>query len=391
MKDKGKEKNGDRERDPDRQLLDRAGSPRPGEGLDREALRRYLTEARPELLTELLPESTTAGDGLGLEVLQFSQGYSNLTYLVRLSRGAETREMILRRPPFGSHVATAHDMEREHRVLSRLHPLWDKAPRPLAFCDDEDVLGAPFYLMERVRGVILRRDPPAGLDFTPDTAHQLSAALVDTLAELHLLDLQASGLGELGKPEGYVERQIEGWSRRYFGSQTDDIPELERVASWLAERLPEVVPGSTAAFVHNDFKYDNLVLAAEDPTRIRAVLDWEMSTVGDPLMDLGTTLAYWVEAEDPEPLQKFRFGPTHLPGSLTRRQLARRYADRVERELPELTFYYVFGLFKIAVIAQQIYYRWKKGLTRDERFAALIHAIRTLARGAEQVVDTGRL
>lgn len=369
--------------------LDRPGPVRSGEELDRATVLRYLTRALPHLFAD----HSTSEDP-PLEIRQFGRGYSNLTYLVRVGAvKGETvgHEMVLRRPPFGSRVETAHDMGREHRVLSCLHPIWDKAPKPLAFCGDADVLGAPFYLMERVCGLILRRDPPPGVDLSPEVARRLSETFVDTLAELHGLDLESTGLGELGKPEGYVERQVHGWTKRYRGSQTDDITDLEEVAKWMTGRLPEVVPRSTAAFVHNDFKYDNLVLDPEDPTRIRAVLDWEMATVGDPMMDLGTTLGYWVEADDPDPLQQLRFGPTHLPGSLGRRELAERYGARVGREMPDLAFYYVFGLFKIAVIAQQIYYRWKQGLTRDERFAALIHAIRTLGRIAASAAETGRV
>jgi len=369
-----------------RSPLDRPGPVRSGEELDVAALRRYLTRELPHRL----PDPSTP-DGPPLEIRQFGRGYSNLTYLVHIGGEDDGHEMVLRRPPFGSRVETAHDMGREHRVLSRLHPIWDKAPEPLAFCSDADVLGAPFYLMERVRGTILRRDPPPGVDLSPEVARRLSETFADTLAELHGLDLVATGLGELGKPEGYAERQVHGWTERYHGSQTDDIPELERVAEWLAGRLPEVVSRSTAGFVHNDFKYDNLVLDPDDPTRIRAVLDWEMATVGDPLMDLGTTLGYWVEADDPEPLQRFRFGPTQLPGTLGRRELVERYGSRSGRETPDLVFYYVFGLFKIAVIAQQIYYRWKQGLTRDERFAGLIHAIHTLGRISTRAVDTGHI
>jgi aminoglycoside phosphotransferase (APT) family kinase protein len=366
--------------------LDLPGPVRSGEELDVAALRGFLARELPYLFAD-----PTSPDETPLDVRQFGRGYSNLTYAIRVGREGTGREMVLRRPPFGSRVETAHDMSREYRVLSRLQPIWDKAPEPLAFYDDPDVLGAPFYLMERVRGVILRRDPPPGVELSPAVARRLSETFVDTLAELHGLDLEATGLAELGKPEGYVGRQVRGWTKRYHGSQTDDIPELERVADWLAERLPEVEPRSTAAFVHNDFKYDNLVLALDDPTRIRAVLDWEMSTVGDPLMDLGTTLGYWVEADDPEPLQRFRFGPTHLPGTLTRRELVERYGSGTGRQVPDLAFYYVFGLFKIAVIAQQIYYRWKQGLTRDERFGALIHAIRTLGHIAAEAAETGRL
>ena len=373
--------------------LDRPGPVRTGEELDEKALRRYLAHEHPDLLPD--PSSRETFD---LEVCQFGRGYSNLTYLVRIEQGDRQldgqrggqREMVLRRPPFGSKVATAHDMGREHRVLTGLHPLWGKVPKPLAFCEDPEVLGAPFYLMERVRGVILRQDPPPGMELSAEAARRLSETLVDTLAELHGLDLEATGLGALGKPEGYAERQVHGWTRRYFASKTDDIPELERAAKWLAEQLPRVTRCSVAAFVHNDFKYDNLVLDEKSLT-VRAVLDWEMATVGDPLMDLGTTFGYWVEADDPEPLQRFRFGPTHLPGTLTRGELAERYGARVGRDLPDLAFYHVFGLFKIAVIAQQIYFRWRQGLTRDERFGALIHAIRTLGQHAQEVIETGRL
>lgn len=364
---------------------DRPSEVRSGEELDTEALRGFLRREMSEVFAGRGPE--TPIPEAPIQVRQFRSGYSNLTYLVRVG----DRELILRRPPFGSQVATAHDMEREYRVLSRLQPLWDKAPPPLVLCQDPAVLGAPFYLMERVRGMILRRDPPPGIELDPDTARGLSKTLVDTLVELHGLDLEATGLGELGKPEGYVERQVRGWTERYQGSKTDDIPQIEQVAERLAARLPEVAGQGDAAFVHNDFKYDNLVLDPAEPTRVLAVLDWEMATVGDPLLDLGTSLGYWVEADDPEPLQRFRFGPTHLPGSLTRREIAERYAEGSGRDLSHLDFHYAFGLFKIAVIAQQIYYRYVQGQTRDERFAPLIHAIRALGGMAFRVTETGEV
>ncbi len=306
---------------------------------------------------------------------QFKSGYSNLTYLLH----AGDQELVLRRPPVGSQVATAHDMTREWRVLSGLHPVWDKVPEPLVLCEDRHVLGAPFYLMERVRGVILRSTMPRNLELTPETSRRLSEIFVDTLVELHNVDLEEAGLDDMGRPEGYVERQVVGWTKRWKGSKTDEVPDIDRAARWLAENLPQE---AGAALIHNDYKFDNLVLDPQDLTRVKAVLDWEMATVGDPLMDLGTSLGYWVEADDPEPLRQFRFGPTHLPGMLRRREIAERYAEESGRELPDLTFYYVFGLFKIAVIAQQIYYRYVQGLTTDERFAMLIHAIRALGRVA---------
>ena len=347
--------------------LDSPRPVRPGEELDRGRLAAFLREA------------------LGIdgepEVEQVASGYSNLTYLVR----AGGREMVLRRPPVGSKVRTAHDMGREHLILTRLRPVYELVPRTLAACADPEVLGFPFYLMERVPGVILRgRESPAVLP--PATARALAEALIVNLARLHALDWRGAGLGDLGHPEGYAARQVRGWSERYRGSQTDDLPELEAAAAWLAASVP---PEAGAALVHNDYKHDNLVLDPGDLTRIRAVLDWEMATVGDPLMDLGTSLGYWVEAGDPEELRRLAFGPTALPGNPTRAELAARYAAASGRDLARLPFYYAFGLFKIAVIAQQIYYRWKQGLTKDPRFGALLPAIRALGRQAERVAASG--
>ena len=296
---------------------------------DRFAPARSWTPRRSSAwLAERLPELARAGGGVpAVEVEQFGRGYSNLTYLVRIGG----RELVLRRPPVGSRVATAHDMGREYRILAALSagdpPAFGLAPRPLAYCDDPAVLGAPFYVMERVRGVILRADPPPGIDLGPDNARRLSEAFADHLARLHAVDVAAAGLGGLGRP-GYVERQVRGWSERWRAAATDEVPEMDKVAAWLAGRLPTVVESApaTLALIHNDYKYDNLVLDPADPARVVALLDWEMATVGDPLLDLGTALGYWVEAGDPEPLQRFRFGPTHLPGSLTRREVAERYA-----------------------------------------------------------------
>ena len=344
-------------------MSDRPGPERPGEELDRERLAAFLREA------------------LGIEgdpeVEQFASGYSNLTYLVR----AGGREMVLRRPPVGSRVKTAHDMGREHLILTRLRPVYELVPRTLAACADPAVLGFPFYLMERVPGVVLRgRGTPEALP--PATARALAEAIVANLARLHALDWRAAGLGEIGHPEGYAARQVRGWSERWRGSQTDELPEMDAAAAWLAAHVPAE---AGAALVHNDYKHDNLVLDPADLTRIRAVLDWEMATLGDPLMDLGTTLGYWVEAGDPEELRGLAFGPTALPGNPTRAELAALYATASGRDLGALAFYYAFGLFKIAVIAQQIYFRWKQGLTKDPRFGRLLPAIRTLGRRAQRV------
>jgi aminoglycoside phosphotransferase (APT) family kinase protein len=347
--------------------------PRPGEELDAERLAAFLREHVPDI------------DASSLQIEQFPGGHSNLTYLLRLGDG---RELVLRRPPVGSKVKAAHDMGREFRVLSRLSAAWSKAPRPLVECQDESVLGCRFYLMERLRGIILRRDPPPGLELDPATTRRLGAVLIDGLVELHAIDYRAIGLADLGRPDGYVERQVRGWTERYGGSQTDDIPVVTRVAEWLAANLP---PSSDAALIHNDFKFDNVVLDPHDVTRIIGVLDWEMATLGDPLSDLGTTLAYWVEARDPEPLKSMRFGPSVRPGMMSRPELAARYAERSGRRVDAIVFYYAFGLFKTAVVLQQIYYRWKQGLTKDPRFAPLIHAVGLLCDRAATAIEDGAL
>jgi aminoglycoside phosphotransferase (APT) family kinase protein len=326
-----------------------------------------------------------------LVVEQFAQGHSNLTYLVRLGGGGggDATELVLRRGPFGNQVKTAHDMGREYRVLSRLWTVYPPAPRPVLFCDDPAVLGAPFYLMERRRGIVLRKQLPRGLVLDEDTARRLSITLIDNLAALHALDYRAAGLGDLGKPEGYVQRQVTGWTERYARARTDDLPALDHLARWLAEHLPPAPIG--AALIHNDYKYDNLVLDPTDLTRIVAVLDWEMATVGDPLMDLGTTLGYWVEAGDPPALRDAAFGPTALPGSLSRRALAERYADRSGRDISGVLFHYAFGLFKIAVIIQQIYARYARGHTHDARFAHMNDLVAVLAEQAGQAIARGGL
>ncbi len=345
---------------------------RPGEELNAAALALWLKER-------------LAGVEGPVEVEQFPGGHSNLTYLLRLG----DRELVLRRPPFGSKVKTAHDMGREFRVLSRLYAAYPKAPRALLHCDDPEVIGAPFYIMERVRGVILRRQKaPEGILLPPERMRAISEALVDGLADLHAVDYQAAGLGDLGRPEGYVARQVEGWTARWRGSRTDDVPDVDRAAAWLAAHQPRE---TGAALVHNDFKYDNLVLHPEELERIVAVLDWEMATVGDPLMDLGSSLGYWVDPDDAPERLLFPAGPTALAGNLRRAEVAERYAARSGRDLSNLLFYYVYGLFKIAVIAQQIYYRYKQGLTRDERFAAMIGAVHLLGRTAAQAMAKGRI
>ncbi len=344
---------------------------RPGEELDLARLEPFLLSRFP-------------GSSGPLAAEQFPSGHSNLTYLVRLGE----REMVLRRPPFGSKVKSAHDMGREYRVLSKLYPAYSRAPKVLLYCEDLSVLGAPFYLMEPIRGIIVRRDPPAGLPFTREIARRLSESFIDNLARLHGLDYAAIGLADLGKPQGYLQRQLRGWAERYYGSQTHDLPEVERISAWLQERMPLA---SEAAIVHNDYKYDNLVLDPADIARIVGVLDWEMCTVGDPLTDLGTALAYWVDPHDPDELQRIRWCPSTFPGSLTRAQLVQRYAQATGRNVSNMAFYLTFARFKVAVIVQQIYYRYQHGLTKDSRFASLLDVTKSLLRASLHSAETGSI
>jgi aminoglycoside phosphotransferase (APT) family kinase protein len=346
---------------------DQAKPMRAGEELDLVKLRGYL--------------ETTEGVLGEVSVEQFPGGHSNLTYLVHHG----DREYVLRRPPFGSKVKSAHDMGREVAVLSKLAPVFARAPRVIAYCDDPDVLGAPFYLMERRRGVILRKELPPDLD--PGRIGHLCEALIDCLADLHAVDYRSAGLGEFGRPQGYVERQVKGWSERYVNSQTDDIAAMTEVAAWLAAKRPADGP---ASLIHNDFKFDNVIFDP-DLQQITGVLDWEMSTVGDPLMDLGTSLSYWMQADDAPVFQQPIFGITMKPGMWRRADVAARYVERSGRRTDDLVFYYAFGLFKTAVVLQQIYYRYAKGLTQDPRFAPFILAVRALADQAKSSIDRGHV
>jgi aminoglycoside phosphotransferase (APT) family kinase protein len=350
---------------------DHPTSVRAGEELDLSRLEPFLRGHFPD-------------DTGTLSVAQFPSGHSNLTYLVSLG----DRQMVLRRPPFGSKVKTAHDMSREYRVLSKLHLVYPQAPKALLFCEDASVLGCPFYLMQRIQGVILRRDPPEGLGTNAETARQLSEAFVDNLARLHGLDYTAIGLADLGKPQGYLDRQVKGWIDRYRGSQTHELPEVESISVW----LNECKPGEASyALIHNDYKYDNIVLDPADLTTIVGVLDWEMCTIGDPLTDLGTALAYWVDPQDPDQLKRIRWGPTTLPGTMTRSELVRRYAQITGRDVSNMIFYRVLALFKVAVIIQQIYYRYHQGLTKDTRFASMPEVIRIILDAALRSAEHGSL
>jgi aminoglycoside phosphotransferase (APT) family kinase protein len=349
---------------------DEAVAVRAGEELDLARLGAYLAQHF---------------DGSGpVTVEQFPSGHSNLTYRVTWAG----RELVLRRPPFGSQVKSAHDMGREYRVLSKLHETYNVAPKAILYCDDLSVLDAPFYLMEPIRGIILRRELPSGLPLSPAVAREISEVFLDNLVRLHGLDYEKIGLGDLGKPHGYLERQVKGWIDRYHKSATHDLPELERISAWLTQNIPA---SSDTALIHNDYKYDNVVLDSNDITKIVGVLDWEMCTLGDPLSDLGTALAYWTDRNDPDELREICSAPTTIPGTLTRAQLTERYSLATGRGIHNIVFYLAFARFKVAVIVQQIYYRYAHGLTEDERFATMPHRIAILMRASLQCAESGTI
>lgn len=340
-------------------------------------------------LTDFLAAEIDGFEG-PISVKQFPSGFSNLTYFIESGDG---REFVLRRPPFGANIKSGHDMSREWRVLSALHPVLSKAPKPYVYTEDESILGASFYVMERVRGIILRGAKPRGIELDEETMASACNALVDTLVELHDVDLDAAGLTDFGRPEGYVQRQVDGWTRRWEQAKTDDLDSFDhihnipRVADWLADNMP---PDNEGVLIHNDFKYDNVVYDPNDLSQIIAVLDWEMTTVGDPLMDLGGSLAYWVQDADNEVLQTVA-GPTGLPGNLSRREVAERYAKLSGRSIENIVFYYLFGLFKLAVIGQQIYYRYKHGHTKDPRFGGLVFLVDAIGEQSAETLETGEI
>ena len=314
-----------------------------------------------------------------VEVTAFPGGFSNLTYEVRAGEAT----YVLRRPPHGLKIAKAHDMIREFRVLQALEKAgYTKMPHPISACEDESVIGAPFFLMEKVDGLIIRNRPPAAV--SSSFFRSLSQSALDVLIDLHSLELDSSGLGALGKPEGYALRQVQGWSERFQKAKTSEVPAIEEAFEWLMASLPAE---SDVAFIHNDFKYDNLVIS---PTgEVQAVLDWEMATVGDPLMDLGTTLAYWAEAEDEDILKMFNL--SYVPGNFTRREVIDYYASKTGRNVSEMVFYYVFGLCKVATIAQQIYQRFSLGYSKDPRFSVLHQVVEAAGRKAMASIQTGNI
>ncbi|MEP7212036.1 MAG: phosphotransferase family protein [Acidobacteriota bacterium] len=370
--------------------------PRPGEAIDETKLAGYLQD------------KVSLKNGK-IEVLQFPAGSSNLTYLIKSGED----EFVLRRPPFGNTVKSAHDMRREFDVLSMLSVVYTPAPKPLLFCEDVSVIGSEFYLMERRRGLIIRgnlgqnhlrkrvgsslasgsirENKTADAKILADSQPfrlEVCRSFIQNLADLHALDYKAAGLESVGHPEGYTRRQVEGWTKRYFAAKTDEHPELERAVTWLNDNIPAE---SGASLVHNDYKFDNIMVDPNDLAKITAVLDWEMVAVGDPLMDLGTTLGYWMDKDAGEEMLNMPFNPRVLMANISRRELADMYAEASGRDISNILYYYVFGTFKIAVIAQQIYARYVKGFTKDTRFARFDTFVAALGQIAARTIKRGTL
>ena len=328
---------------------------RAGEELNTTALRNYLTGKLPG-----------AADSLAIE--QFPGGHSNLTYLL----ATPEREYVLRRGPLGPVPPKAHDMAREFHVLEAVHPYFPPAPEVYLLCEDPAVIGAVFFIMERRRGIVVRSSIPPELAAFPDYPARVSRGFIDCLVQLHAVDIEKHGLTGLGKPAGFLDRQVRGWFERWQRAKTEENPAMDHLMRWLAGRMPVSPP---ATLVHNDFKLDNVMLNLDNPGQVEAVLDWEMSTVGDPLVDLGLILCYWSQPSDPGGTKP---SLTSAPGWFTPSELVDYYARQTGRDVSRIGYYEVFAIFKLAVVLQQIYYRFYRGQTQDERFRNFDARVRNL-------------
>ena len=318
-----------------------------------------------------------------LDISQFTNGYSNLTYQL----GIENKSYVLRRPPFGA-IKRGHDVSREFKVLSKLKSGFAACPQAYAFSDQLDVMDSPFYIMEKIEGIVLTAKEAKKRKILPTDYATIADTWLNTFVDLHGVDYESLGLGGLGRPDGYVERQVTNWSKQYMKAATKDVPEAQKVIEWMATNQPHHYEHT---LIHNDFKYDNVVFTDTTWKEISAVLDWEMCTLGDPMMDLGTSLAYWTMASDGDLVRNGLPSPTMFDGNPGRLEIVNSYANKSERQISNLVFYYVFGLFKIAVIAQQIYYRYHKGLTTDKKFANLDKSSQFLCIYALQAIQKNKI
>ncbi|WP_395344642.1 phosphotransferase family protein [Ningiella sp. W23] len=342
-------------------VLDTAGKVRPGEELPIEPLKEWLQTNLNDTSNPDASKSDYSGD---VKITQYSGGASNWTYCLEFAQ----QSLILRRPPAGTKAKGAHDMGREYRLQDSLKPVFDKVPQMLGYTDDDSIIGAEFYVMEKLNGIIPRKHFPKGLNISPQQAHKLCTVALDELCNLHNVDYKAAGLDHIGKGEGYTTRQITGWISRYTKAKTWNVPSAKKVMRWLEDNLPAK---ETICITHNDYRFDNLVLSASEPTEIIGVLDWELATLGDPLMDLGNSIAYWVQADDDFLAQNTRRQPTHLPGMMTRQEVINYYCEKQNIEAKDFDFYEVYGLFRLAAIVQQIYYRYHHKQTRNPAYKNL--------------------
>jgi len=344
---------------------------RKGEELDTKKLERFVRDNMREL-----PENK-------MTVEQFSSGASNLTYELTIG----SWQGVLRRPPHGPVAPKAHDMKREYTMLRELHPVFPIAPKPFVYSDDDSIVGSPFFIMERREGVVIDTEFPKGMKPTEEMSQRISETMVDTLVQLHDVDYKQTGLAEMTNPDGFMERQVHGWIKRYERAKTDEISGLESLKTWMITNLP---PSQEATVIHYDFKLNNAMFS-DDFSKMIGLFDWEMTTVGDPLADLGVAMSYWLQEDDPD-LLKYALGKppvTVLPGFMTREEFVQAYAEKSGRDVSHFHFYFTFALFKLAVICQQIYARWKKGQTNDERFAKLNDFVQQLIRQAVKETEKG--
>lgn len=350
--------------------LDQAGNVRKDELINLGSLEEYLRK--------------NLNNNSNLELLQYPSGFSNLTYLIKMG----DQEMVLRRPPHGANIKSGHDMQREFKILSALKDHFSKTPLPIIFCDDKTIIGNEFYIMEKVNGTIFRGSQPKSDWPKTNLIPSLVSSFVNTFSEIHSLKIQKIGLQDFGRPEGYVIRQVKGWIKRYNNAKTHDFSGIDKTISWLSKNIPD---NSEACLIHNDFKFDNLMFEIGNKVKVNAVLDWEMATIGDPLMDLGTSLGYWIHETDPEMIQKLNLNITYLKGIPSRGELVHLYGENSGRSVQNVLFYFIFGLFKIAGIIQQIYYRYQKGYTKDPRFKELDKGVELLGIMAFQAIQKRKI
>lgn len=351
-------------------VIDTGVAVREQEAFDVAAVDAWIKSKRPDIEGE--PELT-----------QFPGGASNWTYRLAYNNA----DLILRRPPAGTKAKSAHNMQREHDLQLMLKKHYTVVPNMLGYCEDTSLIGTDFYVMERVEGIIPRKNMPRDLELSEAQVRTLCTNMLDQLIALHKVNYIEAGLDAIGKGEGYIDRQVSGWNQRYSKAKTWNVPSGKKIMQWLEDNKPQQ---EMLCVTHNDFRFDNLVLNAEDPTEILAVLDWELATIGDPLVEIGNLLAYWVQADDDKVAKATRRQPTHLKGMLSREEVIDYYCEKMGLGKIDMTFYQVFGLFRLSVIAQQIYYRYYHKQTRNPAFKNFWFVVHYLHRRCRKLMRAQR-